>query len=158
MRSVYIILCIVFISISSYGQGKKYVFLEAGGSSTIAAVNFDMRFKKETANGFGFRAGVGNTFSLFDSDDIKDVLIVPVGINYIFGKKKNAFIVGVNTTAALMGEKKGYESPLIISPEVGYRFRPETKGLGFHVSYTPLFNTVDGTMPLWIGVGIGYTW
>lgn len=158
MRNIYITLCLIFISISSYGQGKKYVFLEAGGSSTIAAVNFDMRFKKEAINGLGFRVGLGNSFGLFESKDIKDVLLVPVGLNYVFGEKKNAFVVGINTTVAIMGEKKGYESPLIISPEVGYRFRPETKGLGFHVSYAPLFNTVDGTMPLWLGAGIGYSW
>jgi len=31
-------------------------------------------------------------------------------------------------------------------------------GLGFHFSYTPIFNTVDGTMPVFLGIGIGYSW
>ncbi len=158
MKNIYITLCFAFISLISNGQGKKYVFVEAGGSSTIAALNFDMRFKKNTVNGLGFRAGVGNSFGLFDSEDIKDVILVPLGFNYVFGEKKSAFVLGVNATVALMGNFKGDESPLIISPEVGYRFRQKTKGVGFHVSYTPLFNTVDGTMPWWFGAGIGYGW
>lgn len=35
---------------------------------------------------------------------------------------------------------------------------PKDNGLSFQATYTPLFNTTEGTMPFWIGVGIGYFW
>ncbi|MDF2514861.1 MAG: Uncharacterized protein K0R59_157 [Sphingobacterium sp.] len=148
----------LFISNSNNAQGQKYVFVEAGGSSIFAAVNFDMRFKKSAREGFGLRAGVGNTLGVFDSEVVKDVVIFPAGVNYVYGSKKSSLVVGLNTSIALMKHNNGSESPVIISPEIGYRYRPYEKGIAFHVSYVPLFNTADGTMPVWLGLGLGYSW
>jgi len=148
----------LFISSAVIAQGQKYAFLEAGGGSIFAAVNFDMRFKKDAREGLGFRAGVGNTFGIFDSDIVKDVVVFPLGVNYVYGSKKSAVVVGLNTSIALMKHNNGSESPVIISPEIGYRYRPYEKGIAFHVSYVPLFNTADGAMPVWLGLGIGYSW
>jgi len=155
----------IFFSISIYGQEQKYVFLEAGGPSIFMSANFDMRFRTSSREGWGARAGVGHSFLFVDSDEM-NALIFPVGINYILGKNRAGLLLGLNATIPfLYGEdiRKSFGGvaiaarPLIV-PEIGYRHRPMKSGLGFHFSYTPIFNTVDGTMPVFLGAGIGYSW
>ncbi|MGJ1419791.1 hypothetical protein ACR79T_09200 [Sphingobacterium spiritivorum] len=158
MKKILLIMSLLTTSFMCIGQGQKYTFIEAGGSSTIVALNFDMRFNKDSREGLGLRAGVGNTFGLFDSEAIKDIVVFPIGLNYIYGKKRSALVFGINTSIALINDKKGGESSFIIAPEVGYRFRPLERGFAFHASYSPLFNTVDGAMPFWFGIGLGYSW
>ncbi|OCA77146.1 hypothetical protein BBI01_01400 [Chryseobacterium artocarpi] len=158
MKVIILFVLGLFVSSASIAQGQKYAFVEAGGSSIFAAVNFDMRFKKDAREGLGFRAGVGNTFGVFDSELVKDVVVFPVGLNYVYGSKRSSVVVGFNTSIVLVKHRNGSESPVIISPEIGYRYRPYEKGIAFHASYVPLFNTADGTMPVWLGVGVGYSW
>lgn len=158
MKKFSLTITLALCSLFSYSQGNKYLFIEAGGASILGAVNFDIRLNKNDKNGFGLRAGIGNTLGLFDSKDVKDAIIFPIGINYIYGKNNGGIVFGFNTTFIVMDKKKEEQSNFIFAPEIGYRYRPKNKGVSFHISYTPLFNTVDGTMPVWLGAGIGYSW
>ena len=141
---------------SSFSQGQKFVFIEGGGSGVLLNANFDMRLKKESREGLGFKVGFGNTFYLEDGS----ATTFPIGINYVIGKNKSGLLLGVNSTFSVFGEgtKKFDTKSFVPSLEIGYRFRPIEKGFSFQITYTPLFNTVDGTMPIFGGIGLGYSW
>lgn len=40
---------------------------------------------------------------------------------------------------------------MVYAPEIGYRFRPMNQGIGFQVTWAPLFNTADGAKVAWFG-------
>jgi len=134
--------------------------LELAGSGVFTTVNFDMRFNKEVTDGMGFRVGAGGTLVGFDIDHI--LYTAPVGINHIFGKGKKGLIVGANSVFAIDSAPKEKKSDdfrsIIFSADIGYRYIPINNGVSFQATYTPLFNTVEDTMPFWIGIGIGYSW
>jgi len=146
---------LVFMSLQSFSQGQKFAFVEGLGSGVLVNLNFDMRMNKESREGFGFKVGIGNTSIYLD----ENVTTLPLGINYIFGKQKSGLLLGANATVAF-GDSEDYDEikHFVPSLEIGYRFRPISKGFAFQVTYNPIFNTVDGFKPLWFGVGLGYSW
>jgi len=148
-----------------FGQEQKYAFLEAGGPSVFTSANFDMRFRSGSREGWGARAGIGHSF-LFTDGEGMDAFVFPVGINYLHGKNRSGLLLGLNATLPYVHGRVVREAfggvvvtakPLIV-PEIGYRYRPLKNRLGFHFSYTPIFNAVDGFMPVFLSVGIGYSW
>lgn len=159
MKRKLVILLLSMFSLSIFAQHRKFGYLEVGGSSVFTSLNFDMRFDRENSDGFGFRVGAGGSFGAFDIDKI---YTAPVGLNYIYGKGKNGLILGANSVFAIDGEPKEKKSDdfrsVIFSADIGYRYTPIHNGFGFQATYTPLFNTIEGIMPFWIGVGIGYSW
>ncbi|MCA5005382.1 hypothetical protein [Sphingobacterium bovistauri] len=144
-----------FITVT-FSQGQKFGFIEGGGSGVLVNANFDMRLKKESRDGIGFKLGLGNTFYLEDGK----ATTIPIGINYLIGKNKSGLLLGLNNTFSIFGKgtKKFETKSVVPSLELGYRFRPLEKGFAFQVTYNPLFNTVDGTMPIFFGIGLGYAW
>lgn len=86
--------------------------------------------------------------------------LILLGINYLVGKNRNYLLLGTNITFATFGKGTSqYEiRSNIPSLEVGYRFIPIKSGFGFQVTYNPLFNTVDGFKPIWLGIGLGYSY
>src|SRR5690606_15647121 len=159
MKRISLIFLLSIISLNLSAQHRKFGYAELGGSSIFTSLNFDMRFTKESNDGLGFRVGAGSSFGAFDIDKI---YTASVGLNYILGKGKNGFIIGANSVFAINGEPKDKKSDnfksVIFSADVGYRYTPINNGFSFQATYTPLFNTIDGIMPFWIGVGIGYSW
>ena len=149
----------VFLSLltfSIFAQHQKFVYIEGGGSGVLLNANYDMRFKKDTRSGLGFKAGIGNSFYLEDGS----ATTLPLGINYLIGKNKSALLLGANTTFAFFGKEtsKFNTSGYIPSLEIGYRYTPLKKGFSFQATYNPLFNTVDGFKAVWLGIGLGYSW
>ncbi len=123
-----------------------------------ASVNFDMRFKKDENDGFGFRAGVGNSLILDEN-----ITTIPLGVNYLLGKNKSSLLLGANGTLGLFDNKledifNRQNSQFIPSLELGYRYRPISKGIAFQLTTHSFFNTVDKSAPLFFGAGIGYVW
>lgn len=59
----------VFLSLftfSIFAQHQKFVYIEGGGSGVLLNAIFDMRFKKDTRSGLGFKAvwlGIGREYS-----------------------------------------------------------------------------------------------
>lgn len=159
MKRVLLFFLSSVVSFSLFAQHRKFGYLELGGSSVFTSLNFDMRFTKQSNDGLGFRVGAGSSFGVFDIDKI---YTAPVGLNYIVEKGKNGFIIGANSVFAISGEPKDKKSDdfksVIFSADMGYRYTPTNNGFSFQATYTPLFDTTEGTMPFWIGVGIGYSW
>ncbi|WP_392469359.1 hypothetical protein ACF3OC_12925 [Sphingobacterium cellulitidis] len=155
-KIVPIILLLLFTMTSkSYSQRQKFVFLEGLGSGALVNANFDMRFRADSRDGLGFKAGIGSSGIYLD----EQILTIPLGINYIIGKDRSGLLLGVNTVfAASPIDVKKKVNTIMPSLEIGYRFRPIEKGFAFQVTYNPIFNTVDGFKPLWFGVGLGYAW
>ncbi|WDF67845.1 hypothetical protein PQ465_16275 [Sphingobacterium oryzagri] len=117
-----------------------------------------MRFKKDRNDGFGFRAGLGNSFILDEN-----ITTIPLGVNYVFGKRKHGLLAGINGTVGVFkrlrpGAFNRKAGDFLPSLELGYRFRPLKKGFAFQTTFNPLFNTANGTMPLFFGLGLGYAW
>ena len=159
MKRIALIFLLSVVSISLFSQHRKFGYAELGGSSVFASLNFDMRFTKQGNDGLGFRVGAGSSFGAFDVDKI---YTAPIGLNYIFGKRKSGLIIGANSVFAINGEPKSKKyddfKSVIFSADLGYRYTPINSGFSFQATYTPLFNTAEGTMPFWIGVGLGYSW
>ncbi len=154
-------LLIILVGLSLPGvalaQRQKFVFVEALGGVLLASANFDLRFKNDARDGFGARIGYTNTGFLGDDEWIS---AFPLGINYLYGKGRSGLLLGFTTTFAIIPDNTtawDYRSA-VYAPEVGYRFRPMERGVGFQVTWTPLFNTMDGTKAAWFGVGVGYAW
>ena len=138
-------------------QGQKFAFIEGLGGGVLASANFDMRFKENARDGFGARVGYTNT-GFFDPNE--QVSIIPLSVNYLYGKKHSGLLVGGNTTLAIIPKTTAVSDyrNAVYGPEVGYRFRPENSGIAFQLTWSPLFNTVDGSKPYWFGIGVGYAW
>ena len=86
-----IIVAINFCKAQSASSGKhqKSVFVEGGGNGIGVSVNFDTRLKPDRNDGFGFRAGAGI---------VGTYITLPLGINYIAGKKRSGFESGFGIT------------------------------------------------------------
>lgn len=86
-------------------QHSHNVYVELFGGSDFLSVNYDTRFSGSTI--FGWRAGVGFSAMLFDSEDKWFTgehhvgVSVPLGVNAIFGKHASKFEVGIRVTPGL---------------------------------------------------------
>ncbi len=155
LRSLFIFVFCFLLMSKSHAQGQKFVFLEGMGSGVLVNANLDMRFKSESREGLGFKAGIGYSGLYMD----EQLLTIPFGVNYLLGKNRSGLLLGVNAVISASSDHyNGELKSFVPSLELGYRFRPIEKGFAFQVTYNPLFNTVDGFKPLWFGVGLGYAW
>lgn len=158
-RKIQILIILLGLSVPTLvcAQRQKFVFAEGLGSGLLASVNFDMRFKHDARDGFGARVGYTNTGFLGDDEWIS---AFPVGVNYLYGKGRSGLLLGFTTTFPVLTDqvRMGDYRSVVYAPEVGYRFRPMARGVGFQVTWSPLFNTVDGAKVAWFGVGVGYAW
>ena len=74
------------------GKFKKSVFVEFLGNGPVISGNFDMRLKPDRNDGFGLRAGGGIS---------GNYITIPLGLNYIIGKKRSGFETGIGITPAV---------------------------------------------------------
>ena len=154
----------------------KAVYVEAGGIGLPYSFSFDTRFNKGINTGIGGRIGLGG----FIIEDEK-MITVPLQVNWLLGKDKNYFELGVGATFVHYqgfsyqeyvcdingcyptGEVYTGDFILPISNEnsfmgtlnFGYRRIPATSGFTWKAAITPLFNK-NGFWPLFGGIGIGY--
>jgi hypothetical protein len=89
-----ILLLVICVSTKSFAQTStdsllhqraKTVFLEVGGAGLVYSVNYDTRFSKKR-NGWGGRIGIS-----YFNDDSESGVLVPIQINYLFGKTKTSW-------------------------------------------------------------------
>ncbi|MDP4285811.1 MAG: hypothetical protein Q8891_15445 [Bacteroidota bacterium] len=138
---------------TTYGQGAaKAAYVEIGGPG-LASVNFDMRFSP-TQNGAGFRFGVG----AFSISGIKAVT-VPVGLNYLIGKKSSFFELGAGYTylsvsSSSKSTTKNFNESFG-NLTISYRYAPAKKGFFFKAELTPVFSG-NFFLPYFAGLGFGY--
>lgn len=148
------------------GKRRKVVFIEALGSGGLFSANYDMRFKPDQNDGWGFRIGIGIGEDL-PVDVYKEreyfgyyadrYLTIPLNLNYIFGKRRSGFETGITLTPELTSRKleNDPQVKLLTFINAGYRFQPIKKGLLIRAAWTPaLIN--KSFSPLWAGVSLGY--
>ena len=156
-------------------KGKMF-YSELGGPGVIFSVNFDSRFKKGERLGWGFRAGVGSSLENFKWHDIwyvedsrkhegtpmRSYYTIPVGINYVFGKKNStkSFEIGAGTTFLTRKAVLFYyevKTPGHFIGHLNFMFRrvPLNGGLTFRVGLTPVIGTSGDIIPMG-AIGVGY--
>jgi hypothetical protein len=151
MKKIIITGLALFITVASFSQTAKSVYVEAGGPGLLS-MNFDTRFTKRE-DGIGGRVGVGG-FKIGGTGAV----FVPVGINYITSKdNKNYFEIGAGAT--YVSASADYNSELFEETfghtTIGYRYQPKNGGVVFRAAITPVFGK-GFFVPYYGGVSIGY--
>jgi hypothetical protein len=134
------------------------VFVEVLGNGLIYSLNYDTRFS-QSFDGFGGRAGIG-----YIAIDGARITTMPFLLNYLFGKEKHFFEVGVGTTLLVASAGNGGFGPVgdrergsafIGTMSLGYRLEPTDGGFMFRAGITPIFDS-ETFWPLWPQVSFGY--
>jgi hypothetical protein len=158
MKKNVLLLIFLLVFSSSFSQEKlkrKAVFVELLGSGIIGSVNYDFRFKPGN-DGLGMKTGFGF---------VPKVLIIPIELNGVIGKKRIAFEYGGGISAVIFLDDVGDNLAFSNSENFGYtlfakagiRVTPKNKGLFFSFNWNPIINSVE-TRWTWFGLGIGYSW
>ncbi|SKB41424.1 hypothetical protein [Daejeonella lutea] len=146
------------------GKYQRVVYGELQGAGMGYSLNYDMRLKPDRKDGFGFRAGLG-----WEPDEYSgNWTTLPLGINYVLGKRKHGFEMGLGVTFFHNASGANYfidlyddePHPKITSAElftIGYRYQVSPKLLlratnSFMYTGKGYFYT-----PLWEGLSFGYT-
>ncbi|MEO7959935.1 MAG: hypothetical protein ABIR19_00215 [Ginsengibacter sp.] len=118
---------------------------------TVFTGNFDMRFKGQ--KGFGAHAG----FGVLGSGGGGSILIIPFGINYLFGKSTHFVEGGLGSTILTIAGSPYItgESVILIVPSAGYRYQPTTNGISVRVFISPWVIPSGGAI-LAGGLSLGY--
>lgn len=151
----------------------KQVYVEMGGGGVLFSASFDSRFARGETLGAGFRAGLGfGIYSDYLNDDdgyyfdmqTSSYVTIPVGINYIFGKKSSphTFEIGMGVTALTRkvtlytyNGGSGDNGYVIGHASFMYRRQPSNGGVTWRIGFTPIVGTSGDIWPSG-AVGIGY--
>lgn len=153
---------------NKFSPHASQIQLEGLGPAGLFSINFDSRFAKKD-NGLGYRIGVGALpLGIFgESCNSGMQLSVPIGLNYLIGKKNHLLEIGGGGNWAVISATKIYcpnLKPAFFSDEtgsygflsIGYRYQPfQKKGITCRAFISPLFQ--KGFSPkLWGGISAGY--
>ncbi len=132
------------------------VFVELGGQGVLFSANYDTRFGARR-NGLGGRVGIG-----YLAVDGVNITNIPVSLNYLLGKEKNFFEIGLGATVLAAGSTnedilfEGNSSGVLGTMSFMYRLQPVESGFSLRVGLTPIFNS-SVFLPYFAGVSLGYT-
>lgn len=153
------------------GKFRKAVFIENHGSGIRFSGNFDTRLKKDVNNGFGIKAGIGKGMS-YDTEVTnnkppnRSYITLPIGLNYIIGKKSHGIEAGIGFTPQIALDKVDRTRPdfksMLFPYHVGYRYQPKKEGLMVRLAWTPNVERGRYTtdfMHIYIntGISVGYS-
>ena len=136
------------------GKRKKSVFVEFIGNSPFISGNLDMRLKPDRNDGFGLRAGAGF---------VNNYITVPLGLNYIVGKRRSGFETGIGITPVvriggdqdLNGDLNGPGLDAAGFLNAGYRLQSRN---GFMLRANASVAYADSYFLFgWPGISIGYS-
>lgn len=144
------------------------IYAEAFGNGlSLLSLNVDTRFSK-TLNGLGGHTGV----SFIKVDDFSMVTI-PVGVNYLLGKRGKYFELGAGATAMIsFGKKQDSNSNMSDSDriwsdsriagtlKIGYRYQPVNGGFSYGFGFAPVYGCIGDKFTFWPYLPyfrIGYT-
>ncbi len=160
----------------------RQVYAEIGGPGVIFSANFDSRFKKGSDLGLGYRVGLGfgvsdqynyyynnytdeagSHYYVSSSSETSSYLTIPIGINYVFGKKSSphSFEIGGGVTFLskkidLYNYDDSYNPGYVIGhTSFMYRKKPLNGGFTWRIGFTPIIGTAGDISPA-MAVGIGY--
>lgn len=146
------------------GRRSQNVYFEILGPGITYSFNYDTRFQN-TLNGLGGRVGIS-----YVSVDNVSMLTVPIGVNYLLGKKGNYFEMGAGATFVHANAKDeqegdtdgvffldgGSASNVLGNLTFGYRRQPVDGGFSFRAGFSPVFGSGD-FIPYWPYIGFGYS-
>ncbi|WP_155975785.1 hypothetical protein [Daejeonella oryzae] len=141
---------------SGDGSRAQNVFVEVGGQGLLFTANYDSRFGNRR-DGLGGRVGIG-----YISADGDNATTIPVSLNYLLGKGKHFFEIGLGATVlATGGDEDSFlfddnNSNVIGTMSFSYRLQPVDGGFSFRAGLTPIFNG-DFFLPYYGGLSLGYT-
>ena len=161
MKRILLLLAIAASMLSIYDAKAqtRSVNLELLGSSGAVGANYDARFKGNY--GFGYSAGLGYGYlnSNYDfvetpgRDGVSHQVVVPVEVNYLFGKNNNHLVLGAG---ALLGVlvNEGVKKPHLgynVFADIAYRYQ-KPSGFTFAVGFKPNLREV-----FWPYITFGYS-
>jgi hypothetical protein len=132
------------------------IFVELGGQGLLFTVNYDSRFSKKR-DGIGGRVGIG-----YIAEGGDYATTVPLSLNYLLGKGKHFFEMGLGATILSTGgtdESFLFDennSNLIGTMSFSYRLQPVDRGFSLRAGLTPVFNK-NFFIPYYAGLSLGYT-
>ena len=133
------------------------VFVELAGQGLLFSANYDTRFGNRR-DGLGGRAGVG-----YIAADGASLATFPLSLNYLLGKGKNFFEIGLGATFASaksddfwFNDEEVSGTGTIGTMSFAYRLQPVDSGFSFRGGFTPIF-TKDFFIPYYFGLSLGYT-
>lgn len=132
------------------------VFVEIGGQGLLFTANYDTRFSNKR-NGLGGRAGIG-----YMSLDGERITTVPIALNYLLGKGKQFFEIGLGATFTSSSDgspilfKDDSEGSVLGTMSFSYRLQPVDSGFSFRAGLTPVFNA-SNFIPYYAGISLGYS-
>jgi|AntRauTorcE11897_2_1112592.scaffolds.fasta_scaffold01801_7 hypothetical protein len=137
---------------------KNAVYLSLGGPSfTVLSLHYERRLNKQLWS----RVGFSYAPFLFRG------VTVPVGINYLIGKKANFFEFGVGTTFihareglsfSFFDDDSDEDNFLIgLTGTIGYRYQPRQENLFFKITFSPIYIPVNSKVIPFLGVSLGYS-
>ncbi len=144
------------------GKFKSTVYASFLGPTIMIGINYDMRLRRGSQGGLGFRVGAGGAGSFFTVGDGIDITTFPVGINYLSGKSKKHFIV----ETGLLPMYSAVRSSIVLNKGfqlggtyllMGYRYQSLAKGFMWQIAWSPFFVRNMDFYPLYLELGIGYT-
>lgn len=157
MKKIFsVVLLVFFTSIALMAQRAHVLYAEGFGSGALWSANYDVRFNPEPG-GFGSRLGVSV---------IENLLIIPLQVNYISGKK-HGFEAGIGTTMFFDTNNGEYGSDDVNkefypSATLMYRYQG-AKGFNFRIGFTPIYSmggneeyVSNPWFLLWLGASVGY--
>jgi hypothetical protein len=157
-------------------RNLKVVYAELLGSGGLYSLNFDMRTEKAKRSGWGFRVGLEripiNSKDTITGEELRlKSTIIPFNMNYLFGKKKGFFELGLGATYVFLRFKgkeltsqevenlqtdffKGNLATVFGTLNIGYRHVPYGKGIMYRFTFTPLL--ISTLIIPSIGISVGY--
>jgi hypothetical protein len=150
----------LFFYVSSHAQNvsahASQAYFELFGAGGAASLNYDARFSKKE-NGLGYRVGIGGEFFYSSSLGTSTSVAIPLGLNYLFGKRKHYFELGAGGTP-FFGDEMSYPKNYFgANLSAGYRLTPfRKKGVSFRAGYMQWLifsNGTDFTPYLYLSVG-----
>jgi len=156
----------LFSQEEKYSKHGSQIQMEILGSGGQFSFHFESRFKKRV-DGFGYTVGFGVApYDLEETCNDGGFVTIPVGLNYLLGKKVHMLEMGAGMVLKIFGggtkvycpaiDDNFFENgdPVYFYSLLGYRYQPASKRLSWRVFVSPLFQK-DFPVKFWGGAGVG---
>jgi hypothetical protein len=169
-RSLLIIVFFLFVtslnsqSFSREGGGegvKNTAYFSFGGPAIYYSLNYERHLVVKEKYSLGLKAGFGTNFSPVA---FPDEFSIPLGVYFLYGKKKGHLDVSFNITNYFL-QQYDYDSGayskelhLLYVPSIAYRFQKPEGGLMFRAGLSSIINinpVTDSFVP-WIDISVGW--
>jgi hypothetical protein len=165
IKSFFILSLALFISSIAIAQTQEStiaekraqnIFVELGGQGLLFTANYDSRFSNRR-DGLGGRIGIGHI-----GENGNRATTVPISLNYLLGKEKHFFEMGLGASLMLIGGDGDSllfdedNSSVLGTMSFAYRLQPSDRGFSFRAGLSPIFNK-NFFIPYYAGISLGYS-